>query len=149
MALPDPIHGGFAHALSFGHRAAAPVGGPGGLGLERCVNNLPDFLRRQRGLASASFGHFPQTVQPCADKPLPPQSHGLEIEAQIVGDVLVLLTLGRRQKDPAALRNLRRSQMRGHPALQFLTIGFGQVHGQCMSRHGARLPHQNYNSSYL
>src|SRR5476651_2071075 len=97
MALPDPIHGGFAHALGFGHRAAAPVSGPGRLGLQGGVDNLLDLFRSYSGLASPSFGHFPQTIRSLADKALPPQSHSLEIEVHVLGDQLVLLTSRGRQ----------------------------------------------------
>src|SRR5664280_2319130 len=105
MTLPDPIHGGFANALGFGHRAAAPMSGPSRLSLQGGVDNPLDRFRRSGGLTSASFGHFPQTIRARVDKTLPPQGHGFDIEVQILSDELVLLPQGGRQNDPTPLRN--------------------------------------------
>ena len=93
MALPDPVHGRFAHSLGFGHRAAAPVRGSRRLGLERRVHNPLDILLSQRRFASPPLSHFPQAIGALADESLPPQSHRLEIEAQVIRDKLVLLSL--------------------------------------------------------
>jgi hypothetical protein len=122
MTLPDPVDRGLAHPLLLGHGAATPVGRPGRFALQRALNDGGHLRARVSGFSSTPGSHFPQTRDAFLAKTPTPERDGLKVNLQVLGNLLVLAPVGRRQNDLAALRHLLRSAMSGNPAFQFQTI---------------------------
>ena len=63
VGLPDVVDGGLADSLVFGHGAATPMGHSLGLGLQGGLDNGADLVAVIVGLAPASGGDFPESVE--------------------------------------------------------------------------------------
>ena len=118
MALPNSVHGSFAHALRFGHRAATPVGRPRGFSLQRGFDEVFDLDGGNRGFTASAGFHLGQGCRTPLGKSLPPQQHGGTPDAQLLSNLIIRHPLGGLENDAAPGHDLLRGLMSANPGLK-------------------------------
>ena len=92
------------------------------LGLQGGIHNGADLVDVIVGLAPASGGDRPQTVESLLGKPLAPQDDRFAIDGKLLGNGDIGETLARSQHDSAAQRHLLRGAMGADPLLNLLLL---------------------------
>ncbi len=86
------------------------------------IHNGADLVDVIVGLAPASGGDRPQTVESLLGKPLAPQDDRFAIDGKLLGNGDIGETLARSQHDSAAQRHLLRGAMGADPLLNLLLL---------------------------
>ena len=93
MGMPDAAHRGLTDAHFSGHRARAPMGCVGGLGLRRPTDQFLFEFGGDGRFPAGTRSIFHQTRQIQLQKPLPPAGGLLITNVQAGGDLQIGLAL--------------------------------------------------------
>ena len=94
-----------------------------GLGLQGGVDNGGDLVTVIAGLATASGGDLPESVEALLGETLAPQNDGFAVHRQLLGNGDIGETLAASQHDAAAQGHLLGGAMGGDPLLYLLLFG--------------------------
>ena len=94
--------GGRTEAAVAGHAASAPVGGVGGSLLGGEADDFSYLVGADSGFSARPRGVFFDARDAGMEKTLAPACHQLSRDGQLLGDLLILETLGGEQDDLSA-----------------------------------------------
>src|SRR5215831_4488370 len=140
VGLPDIIDRGLADPLTLGHQPATPMCHSLRFGLQGSFHDGGNLVDVIGGLAPASWGDLPQSIQSLLGKARAPQNDRLAVYRQPLSNRNIRLTLGGRQYDTAMQGHLLRRTVSGKPLLKLITLGRAKARRKkpCLSITGNR-----------
>ena len=131
MFVPDATHALLTEARRLRHRAGAPVGRVGGLLLRGLPDHLLHFGRCDGWRAARPGRILLQAGQAQFQEPLPPASRLLVADADLGGDLQILLAGCCQQDDASSFDLAGRQRPAPRPLLQGALLVFGQFNRGC------------------
>src|SRR5580700_8172999 len=124
--LPDPVHGHVTDAELAGQGSGGPVRLTGRGRVEGGVDNLPREGGRDRGVGSGSRSVLADSLDTEEGEALTPETDGVGASMELVGNLLVLTTLGRTEYDASSKDQSVRGGTAARPGLELAAFVGGE-----------------------